>query len=75
MDLNLSIEDATILYELLHAHLPELRREVARTDEREFRHTMEQRQAFCERLLARLIEGGVHPTTSLAEPTIAAPRP
>jgi hypothetical protein len=73
MDLNLSIQDATILYELLKAHLPELRREVARTDEREFRHTMELRQDLCERLLARLVEGGVRPAPNSGDPIIAAP--
>ena len=73
MVLDICSQDAQVLYDLLDSHLPELRREVARTDDREFRHMMEQRQEVCERLLAHLIESGVEPDTDSAEPVIARP--
>jgi hypothetical protein len=56
MQIELKDEEARTLRDLLHDYLPDLRREVARTDAREFRHEMEKRQAVCEMLLTRLEE-------------------
>ena len=56
MRLELSDEEARILYDLLHAHLPALRREVAGTDAHDLRHVLVQRQELCERLLPQLAE-------------------
>jgi hypothetical protein len=52
--LTLTGEEAHTLRELLHDYLPELRLEVARTDSRDFRHLLLERQELCERLLAQL---------------------
>lgn len=54
MQLALSDEETTILRDLLAAYLPELRREVARTDRHELRHALVQRQDLAERLLEQL---------------------
>ena len=54
MQLELTTEDAHTLYDLLHAYLPDLQREVARTEAQPLRHTMVRRQELCERLLAKL---------------------
>ena len=54
MQLDLTTEDAEILRDLLDAYLPELRREVARTESHTLRHSLVQRQNLCERLLAQL---------------------
>jgi hypothetical protein len=54
MQLDLTLEEAHILRLLLHDYLPELKREVARTEAREFRHEMVKRQNLCERLLGLL---------------------
>jgi len=54
MILELSDADAQELHELLHDYLPELKREVARTDVRTLRHELAQRQEMCERLLTEL---------------------
>lgn len=54
MMLQLSNEDAQRLYALLHDHLPELKREAARSDNHELRHELVLRQELCERLLAEL---------------------
>ena len=54
MQLDLTQEDARVLRDTIHDYLPELRREVARTDERTMRHELARRQDLCERLLARL---------------------
>jgi hypothetical protein len=51
MQLDLSREEVVILSELLRAYLPELQREVARTDDHALRHTLVLRQNLCERLL------------------------
>ena len=72
MRLDLSTSEANILHDLLHAYLPDLRREVARTENREFRHTMEQRQEICERILQALEAEGVIPEPD-SGPIIAAP--
>lgn len=54
MMLELTDEDATRLRDLLDDYLPQLLREVARTEERTLRHEMVQRQEVCERVLAQL---------------------
>ena len=61
MRLDLNDTDSTILRDLLHDYLPELRREVARTDVRELRRELAQRQELCERLLEQL-DGSLRPT-------------
>jgi hypothetical protein len=57
MQLDLSTEDAQVLRDLLDAYLPELRREVSRTESHALRHSLVQRQNLCERLLAQLSPG------------------
>lgn len=54
MQLELTQEDARVLRDTLHDYLPDLRREVAATDERTLRHELVKRQDLCEQLLARL---------------------
>lgn len=54
MMLDLSQDDARMLRELLQNYLPDLKREVARTEVKELRHELVQRQELCERLLERL---------------------
>jgi hypothetical protein len=54
MQLTLTDAERDTLRELLHDYLPELRREVARTEAREFRHRLVQRQDLAERILAEL---------------------
>ena len=56
MMLDLSREDAAMLREVLQNYLPELMREVARTEVKTLRHELVQRQELCERLLQRLSE-------------------
>jgi hypothetical protein len=54
MQLTLTDAESDTLRELLHDYLPELRREVARTEARDFRHRLVQRQELAERILAEL---------------------
>ncbi|HVX40427.1 MAG TPA: hypothetical protein VHB25_12720 [Gemmatimonadaceae bacterium] len=54
MTLELTDDDARHLREILEDYLPQLRREVARTDVHALQHAMALRQEVCERLLARL---------------------
>jgi hypothetical protein len=56
MQLNLTDRDTELLRGLLRDYLPDLRREVARTEERAFRHEMVERQDLVERLLEELAE-------------------
>lgn len=56
MLLNLSDHDTSTLRELLADYLPELRMEVARTERREYRHRLVDRQDLVERLLDQLAE-------------------
>ena len=56
MQLILSDQDTALLHGLLADYLPALRREVARTEQHELRHLMEQRQDLVERVLAQLGE-------------------
>lgn len=52
--LDLTDDDARLLRELLKSALLDLRREIAHTDSREFRHTLVERQEGIERLLQGL---------------------
>jgi hypothetical protein len=54
MMLDLTQEDARMLRELLQNYLPDLKREVARTEVKTLRHELVMRQELCERLLDRL---------------------
>ena len=51
MQLSLNDDETRTLRVLLHDYLPELRREVARTEVRDFRHELLKRQELCERLI------------------------
>lgn len=57
MQLNLTDRDTELLRGLLRDYLPDLRREVARTEERALRHEMVERQSLVERLLEDLAAG------------------
>jgi hypothetical protein len=54
MQLALTDPDTETLRDLLLAYLPELEREVARTDRQSLRHALVQRQELVERLLEQL---------------------
>jgi hypothetical protein len=54
MILDLTQNDARMLNELLQDYLPEIKREVARTDVKTLRHELVLRQELVERLLERL---------------------
>ncbi len=54
MQLTLTEHEARALYDLLHDVLPELQRETARTESKEFRRLLLDRQALIERLLVDL---------------------
>ena len=54
MQLTLSDSEAEILRDLLLAYLPELEREVARTERHTLRHALVERQDLVERLLEQL---------------------
>lgn len=54
MQLALTESETEILRDLLLAYLPELEREVARTDRHSLRHALVQRQNLAERLLEQL---------------------
>lgn len=54
MQLDLTDSEAEILRDLFLAYLPELEREVARTERHSLRHVLVQRQELVERLLQYL---------------------
>jgi hypothetical protein len=54
MQLALTDQETEILRDLLLAYLPELEREVARTERHSLRHALVQRQELVERLLEEL---------------------
>jgi hypothetical protein len=54
MHVDLSSEDAATLKGLLSDCIPDLKREIARADDRSFRHQLVQREELCERLITRL---------------------
>ncbi len=57
MQVELTTEEASALKALLRDTIPDLKREMARTDDRQFRHELVQREELCERLIARLDSG------------------
>ena len=60
MQVELTAEEATTLQALLRDSIPDLKREIARADDRRFRHQLVLREELCERLIARLdSDGGV----------------
>jgi hypothetical protein len=58
MHVDLSSDEADTLKGLLRDCLPDLRREIARTEQREFRHQLVVREELCETLNARLDKAG-----------------
>lgn len=54
MQVDLTTEEAATLKGLLRDCIPDLKREIARADDRQFRHELVQREELCERLIARL---------------------
>jgi hypothetical protein len=54
MQVDLTTEEATTLKALLRDCILDLKREMARTDDRRFRHELVQREELCERLITRL---------------------
>ena len=54
MQVDLTTEEAVTLKALLRDCIPDLKREIARADDRQFRHELVQREELCERLIARL---------------------
>jgi len=64
MQITLTDQEARELHDLLHDYLPALRREVARTDSKEFRHMLVERLDLAERLLLEVsVEVSTHATT------------
>ena len=62
MQVELTTEEAGTLKALLRDTIPDLKREIARADDRQFRHELVQREELCERLIARL-DGGTARTS------------
>ena len=54
MQIDLSDDEARVLRELLDGVLPDLKREIARAEDRTFRHQLVLRQELAERLVSRL---------------------
>jgi hypothetical protein len=54
MQLTLTGRDVAVLREALLSYLPELRMEIARTDSREYRGPLLERERLLDRLLAEL---------------------
>jgi hypothetical protein len=54
MQVDLTTEEAATLKALLRDCIPDLKREIARADDRQFRHQLVQREELCERLITRL---------------------
>jgi hypothetical protein len=60
MHVDLTTEEVVTLKELLSDCIPDLKREIARADDRHFRHQLVQREELCERLVARLGSDATH---------------
>lgn len=58
MQLTLSSTEATVLHEVLTAHLAALRVEIGRSDHREYREMLRQRDEVLERIVAQLGPSG-----------------
>jgi hypothetical protein len=58
MHLTLSDRDVDVLQGLLQDYLPDLMREMARTDRHDLRHLLVERQELAERLLEQLAGSG-----------------
>jgi len=54
MQITITDHEADILRDALTSYLPELRREVARTDAKAYRHALVEREEMLEGLLRRL---------------------
>ena len=54
MHVDLTTEEADTLKHLLTDCIPDLKREIARTENHQFRHELVEREELCERLIARL---------------------
>ena len=54
MHVDLTAEEVATLKGLLTDCIPDLKREIARTEHHGFRHELVQREELCERLIARL---------------------
>lgn len=57
MQLNLTSAEAALLREMLAHYLSDLEMEVARTDRKDFRQTLRERERLLERLVAELGSG------------------
>lgn len=57
MNLTLTEHESDVLRGFLQDYLPDLRREVARTEQREMRHMLVERQELVERVLGQLGPG------------------
>ena len=55
--LDLTQDEAQRLRELLQSYLPDLQREMARTEEKSLRHELVLREELCERLVTKLASG------------------
>ena len=54
MHVDLTADEVATLKGLLRDCIPDLKREIARTEHHGFRHELVQREELCERLIARL---------------------
>ena len=54
MHVDLTAEEVATLKGLLADCIPDLKREIARTEHHGFRHELVQREELCERLISRL---------------------
>ena len=66
MHVDLTAEEAATLKGLLTDCIPDLKREIARADDRRFRHQLVQREELCERLITRLDSDAVRTSSAPA---------
>ena len=57
MHVDMTADEAATLKGLLSDCIPDLKREIARTDNHQFRHELVLREELCERLISRLDSG------------------